>query len=122
MAKFNIYAVGYGLDPVSKEPVFGIKCQTWNDCQQYVKGVEGAKFKGFQTDAEADIWMENIRKQVLGKAIDNILLEPPKDFEFNNDFVRVCKSIGMPPEKVCNFLQIQFVEQYMFMNNIFADK
>ena len=54
MAKYNIYAIAYGIDPVLVEPVSNLKFRTWDDCKPYVIGVEGAKYKGFLTEEEAD--------------------------------------------------------------------
>ncbi len=57
MAKYNIYAVAIGLDPKTKQPVSNLKFHTWDECKPYVVGVEGAKYKGFLTEAEADSWL-----------------------------------------------------------------
>ena len=68
MAKYNIYAIAYGIDPVLVEPVSNLKFRTWDDCKPYVIGVEGAKYKGFLTEEEADTWLlqkaENFEKNV----------------------------------------------------------
>ena len=50
MAKYKIYAIGYGIDPDTHKPVYGIKCTNWPDCQKYIKNVSDAKYKGFLTD------------------------------------------------------------------------
>lgn len=119
MAKYNIYAVGYGIDPKTKEPVFGVKCKTWDECQKYVKGVEGAKFKGFQTDAEADIWIEKIRTDIVSKTISNIVEETEANEagSYDKDFIKVCKELNMTPSQMSLHLQKQFVEQYQFIKN-----
>ena len=119
MAKYNIYAVGYGIEPKTKEPVFGIKCKTWDECQKYVKGVEGAKFKGFQTDAEADIWIEKIRTDIVSKTISDIVEETEvhESGSYDKDFISVCKELSMTPSQMSLHLQKQFVEQYRFIKN-----
>jgi viroplasmin and RNaseH domain-containing protein len=114
MAKYNIYAVGYGIDPDTKEPVMGIKCTNWPDCQKYTKGIEGAKFKGFQTDAEADIWIEKIRAEIVSSTIDDIV-EETENVSCNKEFIQVCKELNVIPSQMTAYLQKQFVEQYKFL-------
>ena len=64
MAKYKIYAVGYGVDPDTHKPVYGIKCTNWSDCQKYIKNVADAKYKGFLTDDEADAWIQQIKEDM----------------------------------------------------------
>lgn len=64
MAKYKIYAVGYGVDPDTHKPVYGIKCTNWPDCQKYIKNVADAKYKGFLTDDEADAWIQQIKEDM----------------------------------------------------------
>lgn len=64
MAKYKIYAVGYGVNPETKEPVSNLKFKTWDECKPYVVGVEGAKYKGFLTDTEADAWLKEIIESI----------------------------------------------------------
>ena len=64
MAKYKIYAVGYGVDPDTHKPVYGIKCTNWPDCQKYIKNVADAKYKGFLTDDEADAWIQQVKEDM----------------------------------------------------------
>lgn len=64
MAKYKIYAVGYGVDPDTHKSVYGIKCTNWPDCQKYIKNVADAKYKGFLTDDEADAWIQQIKEDM----------------------------------------------------------
>lgn len=64
MAKYKIYAVGYGVDPDTHKPVYGIKCTNWPDCQKYIKNIADAKYKGFLTDNEADAWIQQIKEDM----------------------------------------------------------
>lgn len=65
MAKYNFYAVAYGVNPQSKEPVFNLKFRTWEECKPFVVGIEGAKYKGFLTDEEADAWLDTKVAEIL---------------------------------------------------------
>ena len=65
MAKYKIYAIGYGIDPDTHKPVYGIKCTNWPDCQKYIKNVSDAKYKGFLTDEEADAWLDAKVAEIL---------------------------------------------------------
>lgn len=60
MAKYNVYAVAYGIDAKNNEPVFNLKLKTWDECKPYVAGVPGAKYKGFLTNSEADAWLDQV--------------------------------------------------------------
>ena len=60
----KVYAIAYGANPGTGEAVYGIKCSTWDECQKYIKGVRGAKYKSFTTDEEADEWLEMVKDEV----------------------------------------------------------
>lgn len=72
MAKYNVYAVAYGINPQSKEPVFNLKFRTWDQCKPYVVGVEGAKYKGFLTDDEADAWLDKKVAEIFGNKPEGV--------------------------------------------------
>ena len=76
MAKYNVYAVAYGRNPQNNEPVSNLKFYSWSACKPYVVGVEGAKYKGFLTDTEADVWLaQNVsvsdQKKALSQKLPN---------------------------------------------------
>ena len=54
MAKKNVYAVRKGR-------LTGL-FNTWDECEQQVKGFPGAVFKGFPTEEEASAWLAGVPK------------------------------------------------------------
>ena len=108
MSKYNIYAVAHGIDPKTNEPVSNLKFHTWDECKPYVAGVEGAKFKGFLTDEEADEWLkkktEKFEKNVTVLHVD-----------CENEYNRMCARLGVSPEEMTKRLQDDFVRQMMFL-------
>ena len=73
----KVYAIAYGANPNTGEAVYGIKCSTWDECQKYIKGVRGAKYKSFTTDEEADEWLEMVKDEVTGTSSEP--LDPNPD-------------------------------------------
>lgn len=139
MAKYNIYAVAYGLDPQTKEPVSGLKFHSWNECKLYVVGVENAKFKGFLTEGEADVWLaktaevqtekEPIKKTGSGSYemdADNIKkVTKALEENYNSsctsllpDFAKTCEELGVNPVSVALALQMQFVSQQKLLKTM----
>lgn len=139
MAKYSIYAVGYGIDPKTKQPVYGLKFPTWKECEQYVKGVEGARFKGFLTDMEADAWIdkisddfvledvgvkENTRQKTFSKP-DNPATpaattwddshDVTDDNEARSKFIDICNKANVNPHAMLDKLMKDFVNTYAFM-------
>lgn len=130
MAKYSIYAVGYGINPTTKEPVIGLKVDNWNECKQYINGIEGAKYKGFLTDEEADKWIEKTVNDLglnkPGAATKSSVKQPvvksrPSDKmtddvdEARSKFVDICKSISINPNDMVNKLIMDFVNLYSFV-------
>lgn len=142
MAKYSIYAVGYGVDPQTKQPVYGLKVPTWKECEQYIKGVEGAKFKGFLTDTEADAWIDKIKHDLgvsgtvvtgtavksakrKGKAVAESAQKPAGAWDDSNDitddsearskFIDICNQAGINPHAMLDKLMKDFVNTYAFM-------
>ena len=52
MGRFNYYAIVNGKDGFK-----GTK-ETWEECAPLVKGVEGARYKGFSRLEDAEEWIE----------------------------------------------------------------
>ena len=119
MAKYNIYAVAHGLDPKTKEPVSGLKFHSWDECKPYITGVEGAKFKGFLTEAEADVWLAKTAEVQTDKE-DPIKKEAVKETGTGllPDFVKTCEELGVVPESVALALQMQFVSQQKLLKTM----
>lgn len=120
MAKFNIYAVAYGINPETKQPTFCHKFRTWDECKPYVVGVEGAKYKGFFTETEADMWLEKTVQDLVQvneedketeyvPAIEIIAAHGVDEFEV------LCANLHLDSHTVTQFLKKQFVEQYRFL-------
>ena len=125
MAKYNIYAVGYGINPKTKEPVFGIKCTTWDECQKYIKGVQGAKYKGFLTDSEADAWIQNIKDQVTGdikeeksdwkEKADKIYAA--KLHPVDEEFMVTCQELGLPIHETEHIVKMMFINIVKYLKD-----
>lgn len=55
--KKNYYAIKYGIDPNTNEPVKDLIFKTWKETEPYVKGVKGAQYSGFYTLPEAEEYL-----------------------------------------------------------------
>ena len=123
MGRFNIYAIAYGIDPKTKEPVSNLKVDSWDSCKPYVVGVEGAKYKGFLTVPEADVWLEKTvaeltektEKTVTSSVTTSAIAFIPPSMEYDEDFLAVCKILGVSAKKLCLYLQKSFVAQQGFL-------
>lgn len=128
MGKFNIYAIGYGIDPKTQKPVYGLKVNTWEECKPYIIAVEGARYKGFLTVPEADKWLEKVAAELEGKTKEentpvvtssvssSINIAIPQSMEYDDDFLAICKSLGVSAKRVCLYLQREFVAQQSFLS------
>lgn len=123
MSKHNIYAVAYGVNPKSKEPVFNLKFKTWEECKPYVVGTVGAKYKGFLTEIEADAWLEKTVADVLNKSSDKKDTSNPinaklaqDDSCYDEEFKRMCINLGVLPKDMCLHLQKRFVDEQKFIS------
>lgn len=109
MAKYNIYAVKYGIDPDTKEPVQGLKCKTWDECKKYINGVTDAKYKGFLTDSEADAW--------LGLATTNEIVDSAKHKSVDEDFVMTCQRLGLSVIETEHIIKKTFIDIVTYLEN-----
>lgn len=57
MGKYSVYAVSQGVNPDDGSNVFDMKFYTWAECIPYVKGARFCRYKGFQSEQEADNWL-----------------------------------------------------------------
>ena len=123
MAKYNIYAVAFGIDPKTKEQVSNLKFSSWNECKPYITNIPGAKYKGFLTTEEADVWLSNtinaISSQTERKVnnTNNSNNTHTSSNDYDVEFSNVCKELGMFPKDVLTYLQKQFVQQYQFFKD-----
>ena len=130
MAKYNIYAVAYGIDPNKQGPVFNLKLKTWDECKPYVAGVPGAKYKGFLTSSEADVWL----KQVMVDITEHSTPKSSRDWEdkaekiynskihpVDEEFTSVCKKLGLLQIDVEHMIKKMFINtiKYLDDNNCF---
>lgn len=73
MAK-KVYAIQYGFDMKNNKKIENKIVNTWAECLSYVKGVKGAKYKSFESMADAEDYL-NEGSRMLKKSDDNY----PKD-------------------------------------------
>lgn len=134
MAKYNFYAVAYGVNPQSKEPVFNLKFRTWEQCKPYVMGVDGAKYKGFLTDDEADAWLDNKMNEIIKTAKDNEKDVNPeakyrdwkedinkitksKIHPVDEEFISVCRELGVSKIDVEHILKKSFIDTVKYLDD-----
>ena len=148
MAKYSIYAVAIGRDPDTKQPVYNRKFKTWAEAQPFIKGVEGARYKGFLTDSEADAWMTNVHEKEATKGhMENPdpvspiqkymesqqVVTPPKMLEvrpeqlndavtIQGEFIAACTMMNLPAHQVMLHLQKQFTETVMLIADFCKDE
>ena len=123
MGKYNIYAVGHGVEPDTGEIVTNKLCKSWDECQKFIKGVTGAKYKGFLTKYEASEWLKqfnnsddndihnktsNVEKPIMNKPISDI----------DKEFHLMCEKINVDYNLVLDMLKKQFIETYHMVMDI----
>ena len=64
MGRFNYYAIVNGKDGFK-----GTK-ETWEECAPLVKGVEGARYKGFSRLEDAEEWMEKTEAKLASETVN----------------------------------------------------
>ncbi|MDF2879693.1 MAG: ribonuclease [Clostridiaceae bacterium] len=57
MAKKNYYAIKFGIDPITKNPIENVIKKTWSETEKCVKGVSGSVYSGFATLPEAEDYL-----------------------------------------------------------------
>lgn len=110
MAKYNIYAVAIGKDPATGLQVTNLKFKSWSECKPYINNVEGARYKGFLTESEADIWIEKILNKTPAPAVN----ADANSCVMMDSFVNACTLMNVNPEQMLAFLQKQYTEQVQF--------
>lgn len=119
MAKYNIYAVGRGVDPNTKEYVYGLKFNTWDECKIYVVGIDDAKFKGFLTEDAADMWLDSVvpkkhkKQDMVNDSVNKLELSVAMSEEFKD----ICMERKVSPKLLVEFLMNKFVEQQAFLKD-----
>ena len=69
MAK-KVYAIKEGFNFSTNEKVENLIVDTWAECQSYIKGVKGAKYKSFENINDAKAFLSEGDK-MLKKGVDN---------------------------------------------------
>lgn len=126
MAKKLIYAVAYGVDPDTSQPVEGIKLYSWAECDRYIRGVKNARYKGFMTEEEADEWIASVLAvkranttpqtvTVSQKKLDNVLKSMDSLHEAMDEltydeltalYATACHSRGVNPTKILQMVTV----------------
>ena len=126
MAKYKIYAVGYGVDPDTHTPVYGIKCTKWPDCQKYIKNVADAKYKGFLTDDEADAWIQQIKENIgINPNLDNYSNPDTSDWQakavklhpVDQEFLTTCQDLGLSIHDTEHLMKMIFVNIVKYLKD-----
>lgn len=76
MASKKVYAIKEGFDFKNNKKVENLIVNTWNECLAYVKGAKGAKYKSFESRAEAEAFlnaMPTLIKKEDAKYDQNVL-------------------------------------------------
>ena len=138
MAKYNFYAVAIGQDPQTKERVTNKICDTWKECEAYVKNVEGARYKGFLTVPEAQVWITKVLEEnelknhevpdeILEKNIkpdtpDNSKPSIASITRTKSYFEEVCQQLKLNPAYVNGILQNIFCKVYDMIKDASDDE
>ncbi|MBE6053651.1 MAG: ribonuclease HI [Clostridium sartagoforme] len=69
MAK-KVYAIKEGFNFATNEKVENLIVDTWTECQKYIKGVKGAKYKSFEDINDAKAFLSN-GDGMLKKGVDS---------------------------------------------------
>ena len=126
MAKYNMYAIAVGNNPKTNKPVFNLKFPTWDECKPYVVGVNGAKYKGFLTEDEADAWLKkkteerlNCTEQVVEEKLDTAIESNPLLFSvsMSKEFRDICVKYRVSPKELTEYLMNKFVQEQNFLEN-----
>ena len=142
MAKYNIYAVAYGVNPISNttQPmIMNMKFKTWDECKPCVSGIQGAKYKGFLTESEADAWLEKTIDELKDKPNPNPAsysnpdtsdwqakakkIYDSKIHPVDEEFISVCKYLGISIHDTEHIIKKMFVDivKYLDDNNCIND-
>lgn len=115
LSKYNIYAVGYGIDPDTKQVVTGIKCSSWDECKKYVNGINGARFKGFLTDGEADEWLKRFNTTEEPKQETHYEESRPVKNSEDERFIAVCNKFGLSVYNTERFIKKMFCDTVKYL-------
>lgn len=120
MAKYKVYAVGHGINPDTGEVVTDKICNTWDECQKYIKGASNVRYKGFLTTAEANEWLKQFNANNIHN--DSIVNELVVDNNTNNnsiddEFNNICNKLNINKDNVIELLKKQFIETYNITSN-----
>lgn len=136
MAKYNIYAVAYGVNPIANttQPmIMGMKFKTWDECKPCVSGVQGAKYKGFLTESEADAWLEKTINELNEKSNPNSAgysnpdtsdwqakadkIYAAKLHPVDQEFLTTCQDLGLSIHDTEHLIKMMFVNIVKYLKD-----
>lgn len=136
MAKYNIYAVAYGVNPMvntTQPMVMSMKFKTWEECKPCVSGVQGAKYKGFLTESEADAWLEKTVKELNEKSNPNPAgysnpdtsdwqakadkIYSAKLHPVDQEFLTTCQDLGLSIHDTEHLMKMMFVNIVKYLKD-----
>ena len=134
MGKYNIYAVAYGVNPMvntTQPMIMDMKFKTWDECKQCVSGVQGAKYKGFLTESEADAWLEKTINE-LHEKYDSVGCSNPDASNWQDkakkiydthihpvdeEFIATCKDLGLSIHDTEHLMKMMFVNIVKYLDD-----
>lgn len=125
MAK-NFYAVKRGYDKEADKKVYDLIFSDWSKAKPLVIGYDDARYKGFDTEEEAKVWLsvvdktdaEKRAKKTIDKAKEEIGIGSNTNSK-ESDILREVECISIRKDMP---VQIKIGEHYLIdMNTIFSD-
>ena len=107
--------------------------KTWDECKPCVSGVQGAKYKGFLTESEADAWLEKTINE-LHEKYDSVGCSNPDTSNWQDkakkiydthihpvdeDFIATCHHLGLSIHDTEHMIKKMFIDivKYLDDNN-----
>lgn len=84
MAK-NFYAVKRGFDKELNKEVSNLTFTDWNEVKPLVIGYDNARYKGFDTLEEAQVWLDVVDRSDAEKRSKKAVEKIKKDLSIDND-------------------------------------
>lgn len=112
-AKYNVYAVARGVDKATGAPVTNMLFKTWEETKPYINGVEKARYKGFMTEEEANLWLAKVSAEEVA-APAAIATVNSHDAEIE----KICKQMGITRCILRERLEKRFIAEWTAMKPI----
>lgn len=136
MAKYNIYAVAYGVNPIvntTQPMIMRMKFKTWKECKPCVSGIQGAKYKGFLTESEADAWLDKAVKELSEKSNPNSdgysnsdtsdwqdkakKIYESKIHPVDQEFIVTCSNLGLSVHDTEHMVKKMFIDVVKYLKD-----